>query len=216
MNVTVVIPTIGRPSLALLLAQLVSGIERYNTVSHSRPIVVVDDRPGSGEPLRVPVGVRVLRSGGRGPAAARNVGWRCAETEWVAFLDDDVLPGPGWAAQLAQDLDDLGPDVGASQGRIEVPLPRDRRPTDFERGTAGLADARWITADMAYRRAALQRVEGFDERFRRAYREDADLALRVIATGYRIVEGRRRTVHPVRPSTPLVSVRVQRGNADDA
>jgi histidinol-phosphate phosphatase family protein len=137
-------------------------------------------------------------------------------TEWVAFLDDDVVPGAGWTARLARDLDGLAEDVGASQGRIEVPLPADRRPTDAERGTAGLADARWITADMAYRRAALQRVGGFDERFGRAYREDADLALRVIAAGYRIVEGHRRTVHPVRPSGPLASVRAQRGNADDA
>jgi histidinol-phosphate phosphatase family protein len=176
--------------------------------------VVVDDRP-TGEPLRVPVGVRVLRSEGRGPAAARNVGWRAVDTEWVAFLDDDVLPGPDWTAQMAQDLHELGPGVGASQGRIEVPLPTNRRPTDFERGTAGLASARWITADMAYRRAALQRVGGFDERFPRAYREDADLALRVIAAGYRIVEGRRRTVHPIRPSRSLASVRAQRGNADD-
>jgi HAD superfamily hydrolase (TIGR01662 family) len=215
MNVTVVIPTIGRPSLGVLLAQLVSGKQCSNTVSHSRAIVVVDDRP-SGEPLRVPAGVRVLRSGGHGPAAARNAGWRAVDTEWVAFLDDDVVPGPQWAAQLARDLHEADPDVGASQGRIEVPLPTDRRPTDFERGTAGLANARWITADMAYRRAALQRVGGFDERFPRAYREDADLALRVIATGYRIVGGRRRTVHPVRPSGPLASVRAQRGNTDDA
>jgi hypothetical protein len=157
----------------------------------------------------------VLRTGGRGPAAARNAGWRAVGTEWVAFLDDDVVPGPGWTAQLARDLDGLAADVGASQGCIEVPLPTDRRPTDVERGTAGLADARWITADMAYRRAALQRVGGFDERFGRAYREDADLALRVIAAGYHIVTGQRRTVHPVRPSGPLASVRAQRGNADD-
>jgi HAD superfamily hydrolase (TIGR01662 family) len=133
----------------------------------------------------------------------------------VAFLDDDVLPGPDWDAQLAQDLSALPLDVGASQGRIEVPLPQDRRPTDFERGTAGLATAQWITADMAYRRTALHRVGGFDERFHRAYREDADLALRVIAAGYRIVHGQRRTVHPVRPSSPLASIRAQRGNADD-
>jgi histidinol-phosphate phosphatase family protein len=220
MSHAVVIPTIGRPSLQVLLTQLVSGdagLQRPgNGRSHAPAIVVVDDRLAPTEPLAVGVPVRVLRSGGRGPAAARNVGWRAVGTEWVAFLDDDVVPGPDWTAQLAQDLHGLAPDVGASQGRVEVPLPTDRRPTDFERGTAGLASARWITADMAYRRAALQRVGGFDERFSRAYREDADLALRVIATGYRIVDGRRRTVHPVRPSGPLASVRAQRGNADDA
>ncbi|MGH3785553.1 MAG: HAD-IIIA family hydrolase [Pseudonocardiaceae bacterium] len=216
MSYTVVIPTIGRPSLQVLLAQLVSGKQCHDIVSHSRPIVVVDDRSAPTEPLAVGFPVRVLRSGGRGPAAARNVGWRAVGTDWVAFLDDDVVPGPGWSAQMARDLRGLAPDVGASQGRIEVPLPTDRRPTDFERGTAGLAGAQWITADMAYRRAALHRVGGFDERFSRAYREDSDLALRVIAAGYRIVEGQRRTVHPVRPSGPLASVRAQRGNADDA
>ena len=211
LSYSVVVPTVGRLSLQVLLGAL-TGLPAE--------IVLVDDRPpGWGAPPPVPeVGlpVRVLRSGGRGPAAARNVGWRAVDTDWVVFLDDDVVPGPGWAAQLAHDLAALPAEVGASQGWIEVPLPADRRPTDLERGTAGLATARWITADMAYRRAALHRVGGFDERFGRAYREDSDLALRVIAAGYRIVEGRRRTIHPVRPAGPLASVRAQRGNADDA
>ena len=38
---------------------------------------------------------------------------------------------------------------------------------------------------MAYRRAALAAVGGFDERFPRAFREDADLALRMMAAGWR-------------------------------
>ncbi|MGH4007416.1 MAG: HAD-IIIA family hydrolase, partial [Pseudonocardiaceae bacterium] len=192
----------------------------HGSYRHSQDIVVVDDRPAPGEPLVVDPAVRVLRTGGRGPAAARNAGWRAVRTEWVAFLDDDVVPGPDWAQRIAEDLRDLPPDVGASQGRIEVPLPADRRPTDAERGTAGLVTARWITADMAYRRTALHRVGGFDERFGRAYREDADLALRVIGAGYRIVAGRRRTTHPVPAEQTrigsLASVRAQRGNADDA
>ncbi|MDQ4020587.1 MAG: HAD-IIIA family hydrolase [Actinomycetota bacterium] len=211
MSFAVVIPTTGRPSLQAVL-DVVGG----NSGDGLQDIVVVDDRPGAGEPLVLGPAVRVLRSGGRGPAAARNVGWRAVRAEWVAFLDDDVLPGPDWAQRIADDLRDLPPDVGASQGRIEVPLPTDRRPTDLERGTAGLATARWITADMAYRRTALQRIGGFDERFGRAYREDADLALRVIGAGYRIVTGQRRTAHPVRRASPLASVRAQRGNADDA
>ncbi len=206
MTYAVVIPTTGRLSLLAVLDVVSAGV--YD-------IVVVDDRPGAGEPLALGPVVRVLRSGGRGPAAARNVGWRAVPTEWVAFLDDDVVPGPDWVQRIADDLRDLPPDVGASQGRIEVPLPTDRRPTDGERGTAGLATARWITADMAYRRTALQRVGGFHERFGRAYREDADLALRVIGAGYRIVAGRRRTTHPVRRAGLLASVRAQRGNADD-
>ncbi|MEV2270274.1 glycosyltransferase family 2 protein [Nonomuraea africana] len=152
----------------------------------------------------------------RGPAAARNAGWRAAQTPWVVFLDDDVVPGEGWVEALVKDLEGLPENVAGSQGRIEVPLPRDRRPTDAERNTAGLADAEWITADMAYRRAALEKVGGFDERFPRAYREDADLALRLREAGFRLVRGERVTRHPVRDDGFWSSVRFQRGNADDA
>ncbi|HKC26741.1 MAG TPA: HAD-IIIA family hydrolase, partial [Jatrophihabitans sp.] len=68
----------------------------------------------------------------------------------------------------------------------------------------------------AYRRPALQRLGGFDERFRRAFREDADIALRALDAGYSINEGQRRTLHPVRPAPWWASVAAQRGNADDA
>src|SRR6266542_3198741 len=70
-----------------------------------------------------------------------------------------------------------------------VALPAARPPTDWERNVAALEGARWATADLAYRRAVLAEVGGFDERFRRAYREDADLALRVVRAGYRIEQG---------------------------
>jgi hypothetical protein len=81
---------------------------------------------------------------------------------------------------------------------------------------ARLAAARWITADAAVRRAAFERLGGFDERFPRAYREDSDFALRLVGAGYRWVPGRRRTQHPVRPADFWVSVKLQAGNQDDA
>ena len=203
---TVVIPTKGRDTLRPLLATL---------VSRSVPVIVVDDRPG-GTDLDVPAGVRVLRSGGRGPAAARNTGWRAARTEWVAFVDDDVRLAPDWPEQLEKDLQPLGPDTAASQARIVVPLPENRRPTDDERGTKGLEHAQWITADMAYRRPVLAEVGGFDERFPRAFREDSDLALRVAEAGYLIVRGERVTTHPARRAGFFASLKAQRGNADNA
>src|SRR5829696_3100382 len=177
-----------------------------------------DHRP-AGAPLRperpgLPT-VRVVRTGGGGPARARNLGWRTAPTEWIAFLDDDVVPDPDWYQRLEQDLAALPADVAGSQGRVRVPLPDHRRPTDWERGTAGLATSSWITADLAYRRSALAAVGGFDERFPRAFREDSDLALRVMDTGARLVRGQRWITHPVRPVDRWVSVRVQAGNADD-
>jgi GT2 family glycosyltransferase len=212
-SVTVVVPTIGRPSLDVLL-------EALATASGPRPaeLILVDDRR-TGEPLRpersgLPP-VRVVRTGGGGPARARNLGWRTARGEWIAFLDDDVVPDPDWYERLERDLAGLPADVAGSQGRVRVPLPEDRRPTDWERGTAGLATSAWITADLAYRRSALAAVGGFDERFPRAFREDSDLALRVMASGGRLVRGERWITHPVRPADRWISVRMQAGNADD-
>ncbi|WP_328813138.1 HAD-IIIA family hydrolase [Rhodococcus sp. NBC_00297] len=213
---SVVIPTIGRPGLATLLRALDSGTGPTPDV-----VVVVDDRPRSAtEPFDLPaldLTVRPVRCGGRGPAAARNVGWRHTSSEWVAFLDDDVTVASTWRDHLVRDLRGLPSSVGASQAVIDVPLPTDRRPTDDERRTAALSTARWITADMAYRRTALRTVDGFDERFPRAYREDSDLAVRVRRAGYEIVTGTRITTHPPAVSAdPWASLRAQRGNEDNA
>ncbi len=218
----VVVPTLVRDTLADCLAALVAA-----TGPDPDEIVLVDDRPEPDadpaaleHPLSVLGDLRartvVLRSGGRGPAAARNTGIGAVTSPWTVFLDDDVQVGPHWCDQLVQDLAEAAPDTGAVQGVIAVPLPGERRPTDWERGTAGLARARWITADMAYRTDVLKQVRGFDERFTRAFREDADLALRVLDAGWRIRRGRRTTRHPVRSASRWVSLKQQRGNADDA
>jgi histidinol-phosphate phosphatase family protein len=213
MSVDVVVPTVGRDSLARLLDALGSGPPPGR-------ILLVDDRRDRSRPLLaagVPPGVEVEVVPGRaaGPAAARNLGWRRSRADWVAFLDDDVVPSGTWVADLVADLSGLGPEVAGSQGRIVVPMPAGRAPTDWERNVRGLETARWATADMAYRRAVLAEVGGFDERFRRAYREDADLGLRVVGAGYRIVRGDRVVTHPVRAAGRFVSVRLQAGNADD-
>jgi glycosyltransferase involved in cell wall biosynthesis len=208
MRVTVVVPTLGRPSLTTLLERVPPAPDRE--------VLVVDDRPDRTSPLAVPPGVRVVAGRARGPAAARNTGWRAARNDWIAFLDDDVRPDPDWPQRLADDLTAADDEVGGVQGVLRVPLPADRPPTDWERVTAGLADGAWITADMAYRRAALARTGGFDERLPRAFREDAELAFRVRREGWTLRRGHRTTVHPVRPEPPWVSLRTQHGNADDA
>jgi histidinol-phosphate phosphatase family protein len=120
MSFDIVVPSAGRRSLHALLERL----ERLPGPRPGRIIVVRDDGPA------------------RGPAAARNRGWRQSTAEWVVFLDDDVVPTSDWLERLASDLD-LPPYVAGSAGRIRVPLPADRRPTDWERNVKGLESARY-------------------------------------------------------------------------
>ncbi|MBV8950184.1 MAG: HAD-IIIA family hydrolase [Actinobacteria bacterium] len=216
-DVEVVVPTVGRPTLRALLASLAAS-----NGPRPRAITVVDDRRTIEGPLADAHGlgwvadrVRFVRGTAAGPASARNVGWRLARASWISFLDDDVTVAPEWLDALARDLRDADPGTAGVQGRIVVPVPRGRKPTDWERNVAGLERAAWATADMAYRREVLQQLGGFDERFRHAYREDADLALRVLDCGHELTLGRRVVIHPVRPAGRAVSVRLQRGNADD-
>jgi GT2 family glycosyltransferase len=212
----VVIPTVGRPSLAPLVRHL------GRTVSSASRIVVADDRRDTRTPLLGGIDgldddprITVVQSGGHGPAAARNRGWRATSRSWVAFLDDDVELPLGWVRDLADDLQAAPPTVGAVTGRIEVPHSSRRRPSDWERNVACLERAQAVTADMAIRRAALEAVGGFDERFPRAYREDTDLVLRLEDAGWRVVRGQRAVWHRARPAPWWISVRLQRGNADD-
>jgi HAD superfamily hydrolase (TIGR01662 family) len=218
-SIDVVVPTVGRPSLGPLVDTLLA-----QGVARTGRIIVVDDRrhptvglelgPGPGS---APAGaVEVLTGRARGPAAARNDGWRAADADWVVFLDDDVHPGATWYEGLLADLDGLDPRADVSQGRLRVPLDPERAPTDRERNVARLGAAPWITADLAVGREVLALSGGFDERFPRAYREDTDLALRLRRAGIRRYAGGRVSDHPVAPAPWWVSIRDQRGNADDA
>jgi GT2 family glycosyltransferase len=96
-----------------------------------------------------------------------------------------------------------------------MPLPP--VPTDYERDAQGLERSEFVTANCFCRKSMLERVGGFDERFRLAWREDSDLHFSLIAAGARIGrEPRAVVVHPVRPGRWGESVRQQKKVMFDA
>ncbi len=120
---------------------------------------------------------------GRGPAAARNAGWRATQSEYVAFTDDDCVPAPGWTDAL---LALAAPDT-AVQGRIE-PLPAELdRIGPFARTLRNAAAGPFFqTANMLYPRGVLEQLGGFDETYGFPAGEDTDLGWRARAAGVEV------------------------------
>jgi glycosyltransferase involved in cell wall biosynthesis len=219
--VSVVIPTLGRPEL---LERCLAVLLKQDFPAEAFEIIVVDDGPSAA--TRDLVTRWVARTIGRqgptigytatqrakGPAAARNVGWRAAQGRIIAFTDDDTIPATDW---LWQGVQALGSGRAAVWGRVIVPLPHD--PTDYERDAAGLAGGGFVTANCFVRVEALQAVGGFDERFRLAWREDSDLffALRSRYPAIRYAP-EVVVVHPIRPAPWGVSLKQQRKILFDA
>jgi GT2 family glycosyltransferase len=147
-------------------------------------IVVADGASADVHAVLETAGVRALRlDPGRGPAAARNAGWRAAETELIAFTDDDCVPAPDWVAALTA----AAGDGAAVQGRVE-PLPAEReRLGPFARTlVVEGAGPFFQTANMLYPRAVLERLGGFDEIFPAPAGEDTDLGWRARDAGVEI------------------------------
>jgi len=83
-------------------------------------VIVVDDcsaDPAAIEKIAAETGARVIRRRvNGGPGAARNTGLAAAGTDFVAFLDSDCVPRPGWLDGLLPHFSD--PAVGAVAPRI--------------------------------------------------------------------------------------------------
>jgi glycosyltransferase involved in cell wall biosynthesis len=219
-RISVVVPTYRRPALLLRCLQ---ALLKQNLSVHAYEVIVVDD--GHDHMTRVIVEqlrrrvsaherptLRYLRpKHGRGPAVARNAGWRAARGRLIAFTDDDTVPDPHWldCGERA-----MRPGIVAAPGRVRVPVSD--HPTDHERMTQGLERAEFVTANLFVPREVLQRIGGFDEEFTRAWREDSDLQFRLEDQGPIARADDAVVTHPVRPEPWGVSLRQQKNVMFDA
>jgi GT2 family glycosyltransferase len=218
--VSVIVPTLGRPQL---LQNCLSALIRCRPERADLEVIIVDDGPsiathaivagwaaryaGAGVSLRYEA-----NTGPHGPAAARNIGWRAARGSLVAFTDDDTEPAPDWIDSGLRAFDGA---LDAAWGRIVMPIPP--VPTDYELDANGLERAGFVTANCFCRRETLERLEGFDEDFRTAWREDTDFYFRLLDSGARVAHlPDAVVVHPVRAAPWGVSLRQQRKVLFDA
>jgi glycosyltransferase involved in cell wall biosynthesis len=208
-EVSVVVATYNRSER---LRRLVAALEAQSDAPTYELVLVddaSDDETGAVvdelvEGARFPI-TAVRLPVNRGPAAARNAGWRQARGGVVAFTDDDCAPAPGWlaaltAATVAADLAQGRTLPDPEQIHLHGPFGRSLEIVE-ENGF-------YATCNMAYGRAVLEHLGGFDEQFRHPAGEDTDLAWRAIDAGFRTVFAPEAIVHhDVRPSSFVARLR---------
>lgn len=169
-------------------------------------VVIVDDASTDHTPALLegavstsPLDLHVVRlEVNRGPATARNLGWRKARAELICFTDDDCVPRPGWLAAL---VDASGFDVVQGQ-TVPAPDQLEHQGPFSHTMAVPCEDGFYSTCNIAYRRRTLEAVDGFDERFTMAYGEDTDLAWRAIDAGATTTFVPEAVVeHDIRPSS---------------
>lgn len=190
--IAVVIATRDRPTLVRRVGeQVLSQLEEGDE------LIVVDDTTASPEPYEwLTSRGRMIRSHGRGPAAARNLGWRAASGEVIAFTDDDVHLDAGWLAAVRAEFVDV--TLAVVEGRTRT------RPFDplYEYSVSSEGARNGLTCNVAYRKVMLELLNGFDEGFPFAHCEDVDLFSRAKRLGAVRYSEAMKVDHEPRPVTP--------------
>jgi len=169
-------------------------------------VVVVDDCSTDETPGRLR-GFQNLRlvtnRNNLGFVGSCNAGAAEAGGDYLVFLNNDTQVQPGWLDALIETFETY-PDAGIVGSRLIFPSGRQQEAGAivFRDGSAWnyghlddpykpqysyLREPDYVSgASLAIRRALFEQLGGFDEHFAPGYYEDADLAFRVRARGYRI------------------------------
>jgi GT2 family glycosyltransferase len=185
-DISIVIPTLGRPILQSCLASIAAG--------DSWPArVIVVDQSSSDD---VAACLRELEEGGvrtlyvpstqKGRSAGVNRGLERVETRFLAVTDDDCLVGRDWLRQMRARLLE-NPETIVS-GRVEpagdqtvVAAVTDLEPATYRR--PGLKFDAMSGGNMGTSRAVVDRVGHFDEDPRLRLAEDCDWSYRALRAG---------------------------------
>ena len=132
---------------------------------------------------------RVLRKPNGGPASARNAGVRDSTADVIAFIDADCVADPDWLEKVVGALTPSAAGAGGPLRNVAPPgwVSDYLSACDFfrQRARNGVVDY-LLTANVAFRRDALNDVGGFAER-PGVWAEDADLSFRLKQEGYALL-----------------------------
>jgi GT2 family glycosyltransferase len=168
--ISVVIPTSERPDLLARCLANITGADE----------VIVSDDSSTDRTLqmiqeRFP-GIKWVRGPRRGPAANRNFGVSQASNDWIAFIDDDCVPGDHWLENLSRAL----LETNLVEGRTVCP---DKTGSLLEEIVENHSGGLLWSCNFGIHRALFMELGGFDEDFAEAGGEDLEFAWRVKQLG---------------------------------
>lgn len=213
-ELSVVIPTLGRSPA---LARALDALATQRDVPGELEVIVVRDAAGESGGAIEAAGARrdgrfrALAAQRPGASAARNLGWRAADSPLVLFLGDDILASPRLVAEhLAWHRTHPADEVGVL-GLVR--WARELRRTAFMRWLEhGIQfdypairgeEAGWgrfYTANASVKRSLLERAGGFEEEGLPFLYEDLDLAYRMSRLGFRLLLNRRARAEHLHPT----------------
>jgi GT2 family glycosyltransferase len=167
---SVVIPTCERPELVARCLGKVTGAEE---------VIVTDDSNSNRTQQLIRdrfAGVKWVRGPRRGPAANRNFGASQAACDCIAFVDDDCIPGDGWAENLINAMD----NTNLVEGKTICP---DKTNHPLEEIVENLSGGLLWSCNFGIRRDLFSRLGGFDEDFLEAGGEDLEFVWRLKRNG---------------------------------
>ncbi|HTE49584.1 MAG TPA: glycosyltransferase family 2 protein [Kofleriaceae bacterium] len=219
MRIAVCMITYGRPAGLRRLLDAIAGQTFEGAAPDLRIIVVDNDAAGGAREVcdaaraAMPWPLVYEIEPRRGIPIARN---RCValarpESDWIAFVDDDEEPAPGWLAELIRVRDEYDADVAtgpvvprfvgeppgwAIRGRF---FHRRRFPTGTLRDRA-------FTNNVLFRASIFDEVRpNFDERMVMTGGSDTHFSRRVHRAGYRIVWADQAEVHETFPASRMAA-----------
>jgi glycosyltransferase involved in cell wall biosynthesis len=172
-RVSVVVPFFDA---AATLPACLAALAAQSQARDEYELILVDDgsTDGGGHAVE-PGGARLIRQSHRGAAAARNAGIEAARAPWVAFTDADCVPSRGWLRALLHAVSTEAGDSAALGAAGTTVGYQSRTPAArYVDLTGGLDAERHLaherfpfapSANVMYRRDALEKVGGFDARF---------------------------------------------------
>lgn len=194
------------------LAQCLEAISRLQPGPDA--LVVVDNSKGDEETRQIALqyGARYLLEPVPGLSRARNRGWAEAQSDIVAYVDDDAVVGSHWLEALLKPFSDLqvavvtgetvgSPDQVEENRNVPTRYVSKEDPMWFEMATFG---GLGFGTNMAMRRNSCPNSHPFDERLGRGapiyIAEESYAFATLLARGYRAAHVYEATVvHPEKP-----------------